>query len=85
MASTAQPGAIGLTLFNSSLTQLLNLEVSALELDGRGKTISSPRVITADKVKAEIEEGNDIPYQSASAGGGIGQVQFRKAVLSASK
>jgi type IV pilus assembly protein PilQ len=39
-------------------------------------------VITADKVKASIEEGQDIPYQSASAAGGIGQVQFRKAVLS---
>ena len=76
------PGSIGLTLFNSSLTKLLNLEVSALELDGKGKVISSPRVITADKVKASIEEGQDIPYQSASAGGGIGQVQFRKAVLS---
>jgi type IV pilus assembly protein PilQ len=76
------PGSVGLTLFNASITKLLNLEVSALELDGRGKTISSPRVITADKVKAEIEEGQDIPYQSASAGGGIGQVQFRKAVLS---
>jgi type IV pilus assembly protein PilQ len=76
------PGSIGLTLVNASVTKLLNLEVSALELDGRGKTISSPRVITADKVKAEIEEGQDIPYQSASAGGGIGQVQFRKAVLS---
>jgi type IV pilus assembly protein PilQ len=76
------PGSIGLTLVNASITKLLNLEVSALELDGRGKTISSPRVITADKVKAEIEEGQDIPYQSASAGGGIGQVQFRKAVLS---
>jgi type IV pilus assembly protein PilQ len=76
------PGSIGLTLFNSSITKLLNLEVEALELDGRGKVISSPRVITADKVKASIEEGQDIPYQSASAGGGIGQVQFRKAVLS---
>jgi type IV pilus assembly protein PilQ len=76
------PGTFGLTLFNSSLTKLLNLEISALELDGRGKVISSPRVITADKVKASIEEGQDIPYQSASAGGGIGQVQFRKAVLS---
>ncbi len=75
------PGSIGLTLFNSSITNLLNLEISALELDGRGKVISSPRVITADKVKASIEQGTDIPYQSVSAGGGIGQVQFRKAVL----
>ncbi|SPE21586.1 Fimbrial assembly protein PilQ [Burkholderiales bacterium] len=75
------PGIVGLTLFNASVSNLLNLEISALELDGRGKVISSPRVVTADKVKASIEQGTDIPYQSVSAGGGIGQVQFRKAVL----
>ena len=74
-------GSLGITLFDKSVTNLLNLEVSALELDGRGKVISSPRVITADKVKASIEQGTEIPYQSVSAGGGIGQVQFRKAVL----
>ena len=74
-------GSLGLTLFDSSVTNLLNLEISALELDGRGKVISSPRVITADKIKASIEQGTDIPYQTVSAGGGIGQVQFRKAVL----
>jgi type IV pilus assembly protein PilQ len=76
-----QPGSLGLTLFNSTLSGLLNLEVSALELDGKGKVVSSPRVITADKVKASIEQGTEIPYQSASAGSGIGTVQFRKAVL----
>ena len=76
------PGTIGFTLFNSAVTNLLNLEITALELDGRGKVISSPRVVTADKVKAHIEQGQEIPYQSVSAGGGIGQVQFRKAVLS---
>jgi type IV pilus assembly protein PilQ len=74
-------GSLGITLFDKSVTNLLNLEVSALELDGRGKVISSPRVITADKVKASIEQGTEIPYQTVSAGGGIGQVQFRKAVL----
>lgn len=74
-------GSLGLTLFDKSVTNLLNLEISALELDGRGKVISSPRVITADKVKASIEQGTEIPYQTVSAGGGIGQVQFRKAVL----
>jgi type IV pilus assembly protein PilQ len=74
-------GTLGITLFDKSVTNLLNLEVSALELDGRGKVISSPRVITADKVKASIEQGTEIPYQTVSAGGGIGQVQFRKAVL----
>ena len=75
------PGTLGVTLFDKSVTNLLNLEVSALELDGRGKVISSPRVITADKIKAAIEQGTEIPYQTVSAGGGIGQIQFRKAVL----
>jgi type IV pilus assembly protein PilQ len=60
---------------------VLNLEISALELDGRGKVISSPRVVTADKVKASIEQGNDIPYQTNTQLGGPGQIQFRKAVL----
>jgi len=75
------PGAIGLTLFNSQVSSVLNLEISALELDGRGKVISSPRVVTADKVKASIEQGNDIPYQTNTQLGGPGQIQFRKAVL----
>jgi type IV pilus assembly protein PilQ len=74
------PATIGLTLFNSSVTRLLNLELSALEADGRGKIISSPRVITADKVKALIEQGTEIPYQAATSSGAT-QIQFRKAVL----
>jgi type IV pilus assembly protein PilQ len=75
------PGVIGLTLFNSGVTSVLNLELSALELDGRGKVVSSPRVVTADKVKASIEQGSDIPYQTNTQLGGPGQIQFRKAVL----
>ena len=75
------PGSIGMTLFNSQLTGILNLEINALELDGRGKVISSPRVVTADKVKASIEQGNDIPYQTSTSLSGPGQIQFRKAVL----
>jgi len=74
------PGTIGLTLFNSSVTRLLNLELTALEADGRGKVVSSPRVITADKVKANIEQGTEIPYQAATSSGAT-QIQFRKAVL----
>jgi type IV pilus assembly protein PilQ len=74
------PGTIGLTLFNSSVTRLLNLELTALEADGRGKIVSSPRVITADKVKANIEQGTEIPYQAATSSGAT-QIQFRKAVL----
>jgi type IV pilus assembly protein PilQ len=75
------PGAVSLSLFSADLSKFLSLEIDALELDGRGKVISSPRVTTADKVSAQIEQGTEIPYQSASAGGGIGTVQFRKAVL----
>ncbi|MBV8211239.1 MAG: type IV pilus secretin PilQ [Burkholderiaceae bacterium] len=76
-----QPNSIGLTLFNSGITSVLNLELDALQLDGRGKVVSSPRVVTADKVKASIEQGNDIPYQTNTQLGGPGQIQFRKAVL----
>jgi len=74
------PGALNLTLFNSSLTRLLNLELTALESDGQGKVISSPRVVTADKVKATIEQGTEIPYQQATSSGAT-SVAFRKAVL----
>ena len=55
-------------------------EVSALEQDGLGKVISSPRVVTADKVKAVIEQGTEIPYQQATSSGAT-SVAFRKAVL----
>ncbi|HEX5639877.1 MAG TPA: type IV pilus secretin PilQ [Burkholderiaceae bacterium] len=74
------PGQFNLTLFNSSLTRLLNLELNALEADGLGKIISSPRVVTADKVKATIEQGTEIPYQQATSSGAT-SVAFRKAVL----
>jgi type IV pilus assembly protein PilQ len=75
-------GAAGaaLTLFNASLSRFLTLEVTALEADGRGKIISSPRVITADKVKATIEQGTEIPYQNATSSGATA-VEFKKAVL----
>ncbi len=75
-------GAAGaaLTLFNASLSRFLSLEVSALEADGRGKIISSPRVITADKVKAVIEQGTEIPYQEGTTAGNT-SVQFKKATL----
>jgi type IV pilus assembly protein PilQ len=74
------PGSFNLTLFNSSLTRLVNLELSALEADGRGKIISSPRVVTADKVKAVIEQGTEIPYQQSTSSGAT-SIAFRKAVL----
>jgi type IV pilus assembly protein PilQ len=58
----------------------LNLELSALEAEGKGKIVSSPRVITADQVKALIEQGTELPYQAATSSGAT-NVQFRKANL----
>ena len=78
---TAQVGAFSLILFNSAKTQFLNLELSALELDGKGKIVSSPRVVTADQVEALIEQGTEIPYQQATSSGAT-SVAFRKASLS---
>ena len=73
-------GQVSFILFNSSLTRWLNLELSALEADGKGKIISSPRVLTADQIEAVIEQGTEIPYQQATSSGAT-SVSFRKANL----
>jgi type IV pilus assembly protein PilQ len=74
-------GVFSFVLFNNALTRFLNVEISALEADGKGKTISSPRVLTADQVEAVIEQGTEIPYQQATSSGAT-SVSFRKANLS---
>ena len=68
------------SLFSSSLTRLLNLEISAAEADGKGKIVSSPRIVTADQVKALIEQGTELPYQQATSSGAT-SIAFRKANL----
>lgn len=74
------PATFALSLFSASMNRFLNLELSALEADGRGKIVSSPRVITADQVRAEIEQGEDIPFQAATASGAT-SVEFKRASL----
>ncbi|KON82358.2 type IV pilus secretin PilQ [Azoarcus sp. PA01] len=74
-------GALNLTLFNKGLTRFLNLELAALELDGRGRVISSPRVLTANQVEASIEQGTEIAYRKETSSGAT-SVEFKKAVLS---
>ncbi len=69
-----------LTLFSAASNHLMALEISALEADGKGKVVSSPRVITADQVKALIEQGTELPYQVASSSGAT-SIAFRKANL----
>ena len=72
--------SIAFSLFSASANRFLNLELSALEAEGKGKIVSSPRVITADQVKALIEQGEELPYQAATSSGAT-QIQFRKANL----
>ncbi|GAC1318774.1 MAG: type 4a pilus secretin PilQ [Collimonas sp.] len=78
--STGTAGSVALTLFNSAASKFISLELSALEADGQGKIISSPRVVTADQQKALIEQGTEIPYQNATSSGAT-SVEFKKANL----
>ena len=73
-------GTLSLSIFSQTMQRFLFLELSALEADGKGKIISSPRVLTADQVEAVIEQGTEIPYQSATSSGATA-VSFRKANL----
>jgi len=59
---------------------LLDMELSALETEGRGEVIARPKVITSDKQEASIESGDQIPYQEASSSGAT-STQFQDAVL----
>jgi type IV pilus assembly protein PilQ len=81
---TSTGGTLALSLFNASVSRILNLELAALESDGIGKLISSPRVITANNVKAKIEDGTEIPYVTTSSSGGTTTqtVSFKPAKLS---
>ena len=76
----ANVGTFAVSIFGENAARFLNLEISALEADGKGKVVSSPRVVTADKVKAVIEQGTELPYQVASASGAT-SIAFRKANL----
>ena len=76
-----QPGQFAISLFNAGLTRFVNLEISALQADGKGKIVSSPRVITGDNIEAIIEQGTEIPYQQATSSGAT-SISFRKATLS---
>jgi type IV pilus assembly protein PilQ len=60
---------------------LVDLELTALQAEGRGEIVSTPRVITANQKEARIEQGVEIPYQE-SASSGATTTQFKKAVLS---
>jgi type IV pilus assembly protein PilQ len=72
-------GSIAFSILSGS--SLIDLELSALQAENQGEIISSPRVVTADRHEAFIEQGVEIPYLSATSSGAT-QVEFKKAVLS---
>jgi type IV pilus assembly protein PilQ len=80
LPSNAQAATYALSLFSPNASRFLALEISALESDGKGRVVSSPRVVTADQVKALIEQGTEFPYQTATSSGATA-IAFRKANL----
>ena len=77
----AAAATFAISLFSSAANRFLNLELSALEADGKGKIVSSPRVVTADQKEASIEQGVEIPFQRATSSGATA-IEFVKANLS---
>jgi type IV pilus assembly protein PilQ len=73
-------GTFSMMLFNSSVSKLLSVELTALETDSKGKVISSPRVVTADQTEATIETGTEIAYLQYTSSGAA-NAAFKKAVL----
>lgn len=74
------PAALGLSLLKINNGRLINLELSALETDQRGRIIASPRVVTAHGIEAIIEQGDRVPYQQATSSGAT-SIRFMDATL----
>lgn len=74
-------GSLGINILNVANSNLIELELSALETDGRGKVVSNPRIVAPDKKKATITQGTEIPYATQSASGGT-TITFKPAILS---
>jgi type IV pilus assembly protein PilQ len=76
--SEGRPGSIGLSFLAGNW--LIDLELAALEAEGEGEVISTPRVVTANQSEAFIQQGVEIPYEEATSSGAT-SVQFKEAVL----
>lgn len=74
------PGLLSMVLWNTAATRFLNLELSALESDGKGRVLSSPKVLTANQKEALIAQGEEIPYQNNTSDQGA-TTEFKKAEL----
>jgi type IV pilus assembly protein PilQ len=78
MPASESAATLGLSFLTGDW--LLDLELSALESEGEGEVISTPRVVTANQAEAFIQQGVEIPYQQASSSGAT-NVQYKEAVL----
>ena len=81
LPAPAATGSIGLALAKLPLGLLLDLELSAAQAESRAEVVSTPRVIASNQTTARIEQGTEIPFQSATSSGAT-DVEFKKAVLS---
>ena len=77
---TEPAGQVALALAKLPLGMILELELSAMQAEGKGEIISSPRVVTSNQSQATIEQGTEIPYQEASSSGATA-VSFKQATL----
>lgn len=75
-------GTFSMLLFNSTMTKMLGLELSALETDNQGKVVSSPRVLTMDQKPATIAQGVKIPYATPGTATTAAGISFMDANLS---
>ncbi|MFZ5466721.1 MAG: type IV pilus secretin PilQ [Pseudomonadota bacterium] len=71
-------GSLGLAVLGSNV--LVDLELQALQVEGKGEIVSSPRVITANGQKATIKQGKEIPYLEQTSSGAT-NIEFKEAVL----
>lgn len=72
-------GALGMTLSDGA-NYILNLEITALQDDNKAEFVSNPKVLTSDRCKATIEQGNEIPYKTVSQDGT--NIEFKDAKIS---
>ena len=76
----AEPANATLTFFNPLHSRRLGVTLSALEAEGLGRVVASPRLVTANQSKAIIEQGTELPYQLSGPNGST-SIAFRKANL----
>ena len=79
LPTATSPGSFAIGLLTN--TALLDLELTALQTEGKGEVVSNPRLITSNQKEASIEQGTEIPYAQSSSSG-ASTVAFKKAVLS---